>query len=110
MLSQTGNDMDLGHNQALLGFFSSFDTGSYLTIIIFLLIGTLLTCILQSSAALMAITMVLCSSGVLPIYLGIALVMGENIGTTLTANLAALGANTQARARPWPTWCSTCSG
>ena len=97
MLSQTGNEMDLGHNQALLGFFSSFDTGSYLTIIIFLLIGTLLTCILQSSAALMAITMVLCSSGVLPIYLGIALVMGENIGTTLTANLAALGANTQAR-------------
>ena len=57
----------------------------------------MLTCILQSSAALMAITMVLCSSGVLPIYLGIALVMGENIGTTATANLAALGANTQAR-------------
>ena len=52
---------------------------------------------MQSSAALMAITMVLCSSGVLPIYLGIALVMGENIGTTATANLAALGANAQAR-------------
>lgn len=97
LLSQTGNEMDLGHNQQLIDFFSSFDTGSYATIIVFLLIGTVLTCILQSSAALMAITMMLCSSGVLPIYLGIALVMGENIGTTATANLAALGANTQAR-------------
>lgn len=97
LLSQTGNEMDLGHNQQLIEFFSSFDTGSYVTIIVFLLIGTVLTCILQSSAALMAITMMLCSSGVLPIYLGIALVMGENIGTTATANLAALGANTQAR-------------
>lgn len=97
LLSETGKEMDLGHNKDLLEFFSSFDTGSYVTIIIFLLIGTVLTCILQSSAALMAITMVLCSSGVLPIYLGIALVMGENIGTTATANLAALGANTQAR-------------
>ena len=97
ILSETGNEMDLGHNKELLEFFSSFDTGSYVTIIVFLLIGTVLTCILQSSAALMAITMVLCSSGVLPIYLGIALVMGENIGTTATANLAALGANTQAR-------------
>lgn len=97
ILSDTGKEIDLGHNQALLEFFSSFDTNSYITIIVFLLIGTVLTCILQSSAALMAITMVLCSSGVLPIYLGIALVMGENIGTTATANLAALGANTQAR-------------
>lgn len=97
ILSDTGKEMDLGRNQALLEFFSSFDTNSYITIIVFLLIGTVLTCILQSSAALMAITMVLCSSGVLPIYLGIALVMGENIGTTATANLAALGANTQAR-------------
>ncbi len=97
LLSQTGNEMDLSHNQSVLQFFGSFDTNSYLTIITFLLIGTVLTCILQSSAALMAITMVLCSSGVLPIYMGIALVMGENIGTTLTANLAALAANTQAR-------------
>ncbi len=97
LLSQTGDEMDLGHNHELIHFFSTFDTGSYATIIVFLLIGTVLTCILQSSAALMAITMMLCSSGVLPIYLGIALVMGENIGTTATANLAALGANTQAR-------------
>ncbi len=97
LLGQTGNEMDLAHNNDLLAFFGSFDVNSYMTIIVFLLIGTVLTCILQSSAALMAITMVLCSNGVLPVYLGIALVMGENIGTTLTANLAALGANTQAR-------------
>ena len=51
----------------------------------------------QSSAAVMAITMILCSSGALPIYQGIALVMGENIGTTVTSNLAALSASTQAR-------------
>ena len=97
LLSETGKEMDLGHNKEVLDFFGSFDINSYVTIVIFLLIGTVLTCILQSSAALMAITMVLCSSGVLPIYLGIALVMGENIGTTATANLAALGANSQAR-------------
>lgn len=96
-LSITGKEMDLGHNQALIKFFASFDPNSYLTILLFLLIGTVLTCILQSSAALMAITMVLCTSGILPIYPGIALVMGENIGTTLTANLAALTANTEAR-------------
>jgi len=97
LLSGAGAEMDLGHNKSVLSFFSSFDVNSYGTILIFLGIGTILTCILQSSAALMAITMVLCSSGALPIYLGIALVMGENIGTTLTANLAALAANTQAR-------------
>lgn len=76
VLSQTGKEMDLGHNQDLIDFFASFNPDSYLTIIIFLVIGTLLTCIVQSSAALMAITMVLCTSGVLPIYQGVALVMG----------------------------------
>ena len=97
MLSTTGKEMDLEHNEAVVKFFASFDTGSYLTIIAFLAIGTLITCIVQSSAAVMAITILLCSTGVLPIYLGIALVMGENIGTTATANLAALGAGTEAR-------------
>ena len=97
MLSSTGKAMDLQHNEAVIDFFSSFDTSSHLTIIAFLAIGTLITCIVQSSAAVMAITILLCSTGVLPIYLGIALVMGENIGITATANLVALGANTQAR-------------
>ena len=97
LLSGAGKALDLEHNPSVIEFFSSFDTKSHLTIIIFLLIGTLITCIVQSSAAVMAITILLCSTGVLPIYLGIALVMGENIGTTATANLAALGANAQAR-------------
>lgn len=97
LLSQAGNELQLDNNPELVEFFKSFDTSSYLTIIAFLLIGTVITCIVQSSAAVMAITILLCSTGVLPIYLGIALVMGENIGTTVTANLAALGANTQAR-------------
>lgn len=96
-LRQTGIDMDLGNNQAVLDFFSSFDPNSYLTTIIFLLLGGILTMCVQSSAAVMAITMILCSTGVLPIYQGIALVMGENIGTTVTSNIAALTANTQAR-------------
>ena len=97
MLSSVGRDMDLAHNADVVHFFASFDTGSYLTILAFLLAGTVITCIVQSSAAVMAITILLCSTGVLPIYMGIALVMGENIGTTATANLAALGANTEAR-------------
>lgn len=97
MLSEQGKALDLENNADVVSFFASFDTSSYLTILIFLAIGTVITCIVQSSAAVMAITIMLCSTGVLPIHLGIALVMGENIGTTATANLAALGANTEAR-------------
>ena len=96
-LRQTGIDMDLAHNQPVLEFFASFDPHSFQTTITFLLIGSILTMCVQSSAAIMAITMILCSNGVLPIYQGIALVMGENIGTTVTSNIAALTANTQAR-------------
>lgn len=96
-LNATGKEMDLAHNEGVVNFFSSFDSESYWTILLFIVIGGILTCIAQSSAALMAITMVLCTSGVLTIYQGIALVMGENIGTTVTANIAALSANTQAR-------------
>ena len=96
-LRQTGIDMRLGENEALLSFFTSFDPHSFLTTIIFLVIGGVLTMCVQSSAAVMAITMILCSSGVLPIYQGIALVMGENIGTTVTSNIVALSAGTQAR-------------
>ena len=96
-LRQTGIDMHLGENQEVLNFFASFDPNSFMTTLIFLLLGGILTFCVQSSAAVMAITMILCSSGVLPISQGIALVMGENIGTTVTSNLAALSANTQAR-------------
>ena len=97
MLSNVGKDMELEHNAKVVSFFASFDTDNYLTILAFLGAGTALTCVVQSSAAVMAITILLCSTGVLPIYMGIALVMGENIGTTATANLAALGAGIEAR-------------
>ena len=104
-LRATGTEMRLGENPAVLDFFASFsynpDVDSILklygTTFLFLLLGGILTFCVQSSAAVMAITMILCSSGALPIYQGIALVMGENIGTTVTSNLAALSANTQAR-------------
>ncbi|MBR4775888.1 MAG: Na/Pi cotransporter family protein [Bacteroidales bacterium] len=96
MLKEGGMALDLAHKPAVAEFFASFQT-NYWTILLFLLIGTVLTAIVQSSAALMAITMVLCSTGAISIFQGIALVMGENIGTTVTANLAALSANTQAR-------------
>ena len=96
MLKEGGIEMDLANKPAVVEFFASFKT-NYGTILLFLLIGTILTALVQSSAALMAITMVLCSTGAITIFQGIALVMGENIGTTVTANLAALSANTQAR-------------
>ena len=96
-LRQTGMEMNLGENEDVLAFFASFDPDSIVTTLLFLLIGGVLTMCVQSSAAVMAITMILCSSGALPIYQGIALVMGENIGTTVTSNLAALTASTQAR-------------
>ena len=96
MLKTTGVEMDLASKPAVVDFFASFQT-NYGTILLFLLIGTVLTALVQSSAALMAITMVLCATGAINIFQGIALVMGENIGTTVTANLAAMSANSQAR-------------
>lgn len=96
-LRKTGMSMNLDQNPDVLAFFQSFDPQSWWTIVVFLLIGTVLTLCVQSSAAIMAITMTLCSTGLLPIELGIILVLGENIGTTITSNIAALGANVSAR-------------
>ena len=96
-LKATGMSMDLANNEAVTSFFKSFDPDSFLTTLLFLLLGGVMTFCVQSSAAVMAITMLLCSTGAMPIYQGIALVLGENIGTTVTSNLAALSANTQAR-------------
>ena len=95
-LKATGTDMHLESIPTVMNFFQQFDD-NYLSYFIFLIIGGIMTVCVQSSAAVMAITMTLCSTGVLPIYLGIALVMGENIGTTVTSNVAALTANVQAR-------------
>ncbi len=96
-LKSTGMEMDLGHNVAVVNFFKSFNPDSFLTTLIFLVLGGIMTFCVQSSAAVMAITMLLCATGAMPIYQGIALVLGENIGTTITSNLAAMSANAQAR-------------
>ena len=96
-LKATGLSMDLANNETVTSFFKSFDPNSFLTTLMFLVLGGIMTFCVQSSAAVMAITMLLCSTGAMPIYQGIALVLGENIGTTVTSNLAALSANTQAR-------------
>lgn len=89
--------MDLEHNADVIDFIASCRGWGFLSTLVFLLIGSVLTMCVQSSAAVMAITLVLCSGGVLDLYMGIALVMGENIGTTVTSNIAALTGNAQAR-------------
>jgi len=96
-LKMNATEMDLGHNETILNFLASLSGWGYGSYFLFLLIGGVLTCAVQSSAAIMAITMTLCSSGALPVDMGIALVMGENIGTTITSNVVALSANTQAQ-------------
>jgi len=96
-LKINANEMHLDEMKAVVNFFaatSSFGYGSYF---LYLLVGGMLTFAVQSSAAIMAITMTLCSTHVLPVDMGIALVMGENIGTTITSNVVALSASTQAR-------------
>lgn len=89
--------MDLSHNEAVMNFFTSCRNLGFLSYIIFLILGGVLTMCVQSSVAIMAITMILCSTGVADIYQGIALVLGENIGTTVTSNIVALNASTSAR-------------
>ena len=89
------NDPEAG--AAIAEFFSNFNEPTFLNSCLFLLMGTVLTLCVQSSAAIMAITMMLCSTGVLHIDQGIMLVLGENIGTTITSNIVAMNANVQAR-------------
>lgn len=89
--------MDLPHNEFVMSFFTSTAKLGFLSYLIFMLIGGVLTVCVQSSVAIMAITMILCSTGVADIYQGIALVLGENIGTTVTSNIVALKASPSAR-------------
>ena len=96
-LRKTGLALELDKNADVMAFFQSFNPSSIWTIILFLVIGTVLTLCVQSSAAIMSLTMILCSTGVLPVELGIILVLGENIGTTITSNAAAIDANVSAR-------------
>ena len=97
-LKATGQDMVMNDTSgAISAFFENFNDDNIWNSFFFLVIGTVLTLCVQSSAAIMAITMTLCSTGVLHIDQGIMLVLGENIGTTITSNIVSMGANTQAR-------------
>ncbi len=96
-LRTTGASMHLGDIPAVQNFVQACGQWGFASTLLFLLIGGVMTMCVQSSAAVMAITLILCSSGALEIYQGIALVMGENIGTTVTSNVVALSASTQAR-------------
>ena len=91
------NAPDLKHNPEMLAFLQNYTDMGFFSVILFVLIGTVLTMIVQASAATMAITLIMCANGWISFELGAALVLGENIGTTITANLAAITGNTQAR-------------
>ncbi len=98
-LKETGFSLveDPNASQAISAIFANFNEPNFWNSFFFLIMGTILTLCVQSSAAIMAITMILCSTGVLHIDQGIMLVLGENIGTTITANIVAMGANISAR-------------
>ena len=88
---------DLKQNPSFLSFLADYADQGYISTIIFIGVGTILTLVVQSSSAAMALTLVMCFEGYIPFELAAAMVLGENIGTTITANLAALVANVHAK-------------
>ena len=88
---------DLQNSPEVLAFLQQWTSYGFGSTLIFVLIGTILTIVLQSSSATMALTLVMCNNGWIPFEMGAAMVLGENIGTTITANIAASVANVSAR-------------
>jgi phosphate:Na+ symporter len=88
---------DIKNNPSILSFLSKYTDLGYLSILLFLFIGTILTLVIQSSSATMALTLIMCAQGWIPFEMAAAMVLGENVGTTITANLAALVANYKAK-------------
>lgn len=88
---------DLRSNPEILAFLTQYTNFGFGSVLIFLLIGTILTIVVQSSSATMAITLIMCSKGWISFELGAAMVLGENIGTTITANIAAIPANVSSK-------------
>lgn len=88
---------DLQSNPEILSVLQGYTSMGYLSILLFLFIGTVLTIIVQSSSATVAITLIMCTKGWIPFEMAAAMVLGENIGTTITANIAAISANISAR-------------
>ena len=96
-LKINATEMHLDQMEPVRDFFVATSSWGYGSYFLYLLVGGILTFAVQSSAAIMAITMTLCSTHVLPLDMGISLVLGENIGTTITSNIVALSASVQAR-------------
>ena len=88
---------DLQSHPEILSFIQGYTSMGFGSVILFMLIGTILTIILQSSTATIAITIIMCTKGWVPLDIATAMVLGENIGTTITANIAAINANVQAK-------------
>ena len=88
---------NIGDNPEILSFLQNYTRGGIFSVLLFVLIGTILTIIVQSSSATVALTLVMCTNGWIPFEMAAAMVLGENIGTTITANLAAMVANVSAR-------------
>ena len=88
---------DLQGHPEVLSFIQDYTSLGFWSVIIFMLLGALLTIILQSSTATIAITIIMCTKGWIPLDIATAMVLGENIGTTITANIAAISANIQAK-------------
>ena len=88
---------DINNHPEILQFIAQYSDMGYGSVLLFVLIGTILTLIVQSSSATMAITLLMCSQGWISFEVGAAMVLGENIGTTITANIAATVANNTAK-------------
>lgn len=88
---------DLRETPQVLEFVKTWSSYGFGSVLLFLAFGTILTLVLQSSSATMAITLIMLSMGWIPFHMACAMVLGENIGTTITANIAASVGNTQAK-------------
>ena len=88
---------DISSSPQVFEFLKDYTDRGYASILIFLAVGTVLTIVIQSSSATMALTLVMCSQGWIPYEMAVAMVLGENIGTTVTANIAAAVGNISAR-------------
>lgn len=88
---------DIGQNPEILAFLQKYTEHGFASVLLFLLVGTLLTVIIQSSSATIALTLLMTAKGWIPFEAAAAMVLGENIGTTITANLAALVGNFRAK-------------
>jgi phosphate:Na+ symporter len=97
----SGSVKDLRGSKAIMDFMAVYKASGILSTIVVVLIGSAITMIIQSSSATMAMTMTLAVNGVIDFNTSCALILGENIGTTITANLASIGASVSARRAFW---------